>query len=183
MSFWEIVLLGVGLSMDAIAVSVSDRLVYRNISRAKLIAIPIFFGVFQAVMPAIGFFAGSIFTSFIEQVSGVLVFLILGAIGGKMIWDGFHPECIETGSGAVLTYRTLSMQAIATSIDALAVGVGFAAMQVSVLTSCVAIGVTTTVLCGAAVFFGSKLRSIIGSRAHLFGGIILLLIGTKALIS
>ncbi len=90
MTLMEIVLIGVGLAMDAVAVSMTNGMVYRNLGVKEYIAMPIFFGVFQAIMPLIGNFAGGLFSSFISKYAGIVILLILGVIGGKMIKEGFE---------------------------------------------------------------------------------------------
>lgn len=181
MSFLEILLVGVGLSMDAVAVCITNRMVFRSATRRQLLAMPLFFGVFQGLMPALGFFAGNLFSQFISRFSGPLILVILGTIGGKMIYDGFHQESGQTGVNTIFTYRLLTLQAVATSIDAFAVGVGFGALQVAVLPAVLTIGCTTFVLSLGALLLGKKFGELLGAKAHLFGGAVLVLLGVKAL--
>lgn len=124
----ELVLIGVGLSMDAFAVALCKGLSMRRINYAHAAVIALFFGVFQAVMPLIGWVLGTQFARYITSVDHWIAFALLGYIGGKMIWDAFHeaPESETCASESTLNLRELVMLAVATSIDALAVGITFA---------------------------------------------------------
>lgn len=183
MGIIEILMIGIGLSMDAFAVSLSNGLVCPMSANKKLKIMPLFFGVFQAGMPLLGFFAGNLFADVIDCYSGIVILVILGFIGGKMMLDGIkelrNPE-IE--SCTVFTYKTLIMQSIATSIDAFAVGVSFVGLGVNILQAVSIIGVTTTLLSYVALFIGKRFGSMLGSKAQIFGGLILVLIGIKALL-
>lgn len=178
MGIIEILMIGIGLSMDAVAVSMSNGLACSGISKAKIFAMPIFFGVFQAIMPLLGYFAGSFFAKQIEQYSGIVILVILGFIGGKMLYDGLFAK--EEEACTILSYKLLFVQAIATSIDAFAVGVGFASMKIDILSTIIIIGVTTTILSFLAVFIGKKCKSVLGGKAQILGGVILIAIGLKA---
>ena len=157
MSLFEIILIGIGLSMDAVAVSMTNGMVYKGSSKGKTYSMPIFFGVFQGLMPLIGYFAGGLFADVISQYACFLVFAILGFIGGKMIKDGLehiqeekeaneqNVEVEEKEEVKTLTYKMLFIQAIATSIDAFAVGIGFSVAQVNILPAVAIIGITTAI--------------------------------------
>lgn len=179
MSIIEILLVGIGLSMDACAVSMTNGMCYKPKFRQTLF-IALSFGVFQALMPLIGYFAGSLFTSQISAFDHWIALILLGFIGGKMIWDGFHHDesCPVKPFGAGL----LLMQAIATSIDALAVGVSFAAVSANIYLAVSLIGVTTFVLSIAAVKVGEWIGDKLNAKAEIFGGTILVLIGLKIFI-
>lgn len=199
MGFVEIILIGIGLSMDAVAVSMTNGMVYKGTSKAKTWAMPVLFGVFQGGMPLIGYFAGGIFADTISKYAGLLVFAILGFIGGKMLKDGISHrneevkrrkqeiegigeiEVVEGVECKALTYKTLFVQAIATSIDAFAVGIGFSAMQVSILPAVTTIMVITAICCMLAIWIGKKCGDILGCKSELLGGIILVAIAIKAL--
>lgn len=182
MGIFEVILIGVGLSMDAVAVSMTNGMVYQGISTRKLLAMPLFFGVFQALMPLLGYFAGSLFAFFIQKYAGILILAILGLIGAKMVKDGWsHKEaghCVVK----VFTYQILLMQAIATSIDAFAVGVGFAAQGTEIGCAVGIIGVTTFVLSLISIFIGKKFGDLLGAKAEIVGGLILIAIGVKAVL-
>ena len=180
MGFLEIFLIGVGLSMDAVAVSMTNGMVYRE-GWSRKIWMPIYFGFFQFLMPVLGYYASGFLANVISQYAGIVIFVILGVIGGKMIKDGFGggEESVEKAS---LTHKILFFQAIATSIDAFAVGIGFQAMQLAAFGPSLLIGVTTFCLSLAAIFVGEKFGIFLENKAQILGGIILVLIGVKALL-
>lgn len=182
MSFLEILLIGIGLSMDAVAVSMSNGMVYKNLTKDKFIAMPIFFGVFQGLMPVIGFYAGSIFSDFISKYSGIITFIVLGIIGSKMIKDGFGSPDDEEVSSKNLTYKVLFLQAIATSIDAFAVGVSFCAVGANILVAAPIIAITTLICSLLAIYIGKKFGNMLENKAQILGGLILVFIGIKALL-
>lgn len=185
MTLIEIILIGVGLAMDAVAVSMTNGMVYRNLGVKEYIAMPVFFGAFQAIMPLIGNFAGSLFASFISRYAGIVILLILGVIGGKMIKEGFEhrKDPQKVAMGKKLSLGVLIFQAIATSIDAFAVGVGFSAMQVNIVQAVVLIAIVTIILTTIAIIIGRKFGDILGSSAEILGGAILVIIGIKAIIA
>lgn len=158
MSVFEIVILGLALAMDAFAVTISNSFAYPKISRTRSLSMPLAFGFFQFLMPVAGFILGQLVSDFITQYAGIITFAILGFIGGKMIWDAFHEEEGEEASEQTLTMPVLLFQAVATSIDALAVGVSFAALEVNVLTSSGIIGITTALTCIVAPNYRQTLR-------------------------
>lgn len=182
MSIVEIVILGLALSMDAFAVTISNSFAYPKISRARSFSMPLAFGFFQFLMPVVGFVLGQLVSDFITQYAGIITFAILGFIGGKMIWDAFHEEEGEEASGQTLTMPVLLFQAVATSIDALAVGVSFAALEVNVLTSSGIIGITTALTCIVALVIGKRFGNALGEKATIIGGAVLVLIGLKSLL-
>lgn len=182
MSITEIVILGLALSMDAFAVTISNSFAYPKISRARSFSMPLAFGFFQFLMPVVGFVLGQLVSEFITQYAGIITFVILGFVGGKMIWDAFHEEEGEEASGQTLTMPILLFQAVATSIDALAVGVSFAALEVNVLTSSGIIGITTALTCVVALTIGKRFGDALGEKATIIGGVVLVLIGLKSLL-
>lgn len=182
MSVVEIVILGLALSMDAFAVTISNSFAYPKISHARSFSMPLVFGFFQFLMPVVGFVLGQLVSDFITQYAGIITFVILGFIGGKMIWDAFHEEEGEETSEQTLTMPVLLFQAVATSIDALAVGVSFAALEVNVLTSSGIIGITTALTCIVALVIGKRFGNALGEKATIIGGAVLVLIGLKSLL-
>lgn len=184
MTFFEVLLIGIGLSMDAAAVSMTDGMVYRQMGRREFVLIALFFGFFQALMPLLGYFVGGLFSDFICKYSGIVIFLILGIIGSKMIKEALSHTDDEHVLEKRLTYSVLFVQAIATSIDAFAVGVGFAASGMTdILSPVTVIGITTFIISIASVIIGRRFGDMLGSKAEFLGGIILILIGIKAMIS
>lgn len=183
MSLLDIVFIGVGLAMDAAAVSMTNGMVYRNLRKRTYFAMPIFFGVFQALMPVLGYYTGSIFADVMERFSGIVIFLILGIIGGNMVREGISDLRSEAESVyKVMSLKVLLFQSVATSIDAFAVGIGFSAMKVNIWMPVVMIGCITAAIVVLAILIGRKFGDMLGSRAEILGGIILIIIGLKALI-
>ena len=180
-SLVEVVLLGLALSMDAFAVTVSNVFAHRGLSRGRAMLMPVFFGAFQGLMPLLGFFAGSLVAEVIERYAGIVAFVILGFVGGKMIWDAFHEEDGDVDD-KTLTVGSLFVQAIATSIDAFAVGVSFVGMGVEPLSASGIIALTTFVCTCLALLVGRTFGSKLGEKATVVGGVVLILIGIKALI-
>ncbi len=185
MSFFEIFMIGVGLSMDAFAVSICKGLNMRKLDKIQTLIIALFFGGFQALMPFIGWLLGKQFESYITSFDHWIAFILLAFIGGKMIWDvlkGGEEETTEGSGEAALDIKELFMLAIATSIDALAVGISFAFLQVNITSAITIIGCTTFVISAAGVFIGHKFGNKYEDKASLAGGIILILIGLKILL-
>ncbi|QIB68358.1 manganese efflux pump [Aminipila butyrica] len=184
MAVAEIMLIGAGLAMDAVAVAMTNGMVYKGLRRRHCLAMPLLFGLFQALMPLLGYGAGSLFSDFISRYAGIVIFVILGVIGGKMLKEGMEHWRISKGVCPVnhLSLSILFFQAVATSIDAFAVGVGFSAMRVNILEAVVIIAVVTAILTMSAIFIGRKFGDILGCQAEMLGGIILMLIGIKAII-
>lgn len=178
----EIILIGVALSMDAAALSMTNGMVYRKMTRGMTLSMPVFFGFAQAIMPCIGFFAGSLFASAISRFSGVIVCIVLGLIGIKMIKDSLASGKASDKAAPICTYQLLFIQAIATSIDALAVGFGFGTVSVDIFFAASIIGVTTAVCSLLGIYIGKKFGNLLGRKAELFGGSILLILAVKALL-
>ena len=182
MSILEIFLIGVGLSMDAVAVSMTNGMVYRKRGWSQKIWMPIYFGLFQFLMSVLGYYASVFLADVIRRYAGLVIFVILGVIGGKMIRDGIQdPGGEETKVD--LTHKILFFQAIATSIDAFAVGIGFQAMQIPAVCPSLLIGATTFGLSFAAIWVGEKFGTMLENKAQILGGAILILIGIKSLLS
>lgn len=185
MGFVEVFLIGVGLSMDAFAVAVCKGLCMKRLDARQTLVIALFFGGFQALMPLLGWALGRQFESYITAVDHWIAFVLLAVIGGKMLWEAFHDddapdECPVDGYR--LDLKELTMLAVATSIDALAVGITFAFLQVDIAPSVATIGVTTFVLSAIGVaaghFFGARFEK----PASIAGGVVLVLIGCKILL-
>ena len=177
----SILLIGVGLSMDAFAVSVTSGLTVKGFGPKHAALLGIYFGGFQFLMPLIGYLLGSTVSSFVSDYAPYISFFLLAFVGIKML-----VEAIRGGEAAVCTqlrHTQLLMMAIATSLDALAVGVSFAFMpEVSLLPSCLLIGCTTFVLCFAGGMVGGKIPGISCKTAGIAGGVVLGAIGIKLLI-
>ena len=180
MSFVELLLVAVGLSMDAFAVAVCRGLEMRRIDYRQALLIAVFFGGFQALMPAVGYLLGAGFEHYISSFDHWIAFALLAFIGGKMIW-----EAVQGGEEEHPQQRSLKlllMMAIATSIDALAVGITFAFLQMDILPSAATIGVTTFILSFAGVCAGNRFGARYKKKAEVVGGVVLVLIGVKILL-
>ncbi|MCL2077483.1 MAG: manganese efflux pump MntP family protein [Oscillospiraceae bacterium] len=180
----QIFLIGLGLSADAFAVSVTNGLTNKNISRKEALKIAAAFGIFQALMPFLGFLLGTFFEEFIVKLDHYVALIFLGFIGGKMLIDGITDKgkADFTEKTDCLPVRTLIIQAIATSIDALVAGVVFISMGIRgawILPAVALIGVITFVISFAGVRLGRKFGALLGGKAKIVGGIILIGIGLK----
>ena len=181
MGFLSVLLIAVGLSMDAFAVAVCKGLKMRKIDYGKTLLIGFFFGGFQALMPLIGWLVGIKFQKHIESFDHWIAFILLAVIGGKMIYDSLKQDD-EDISGSFSVYE-LFILAIATSIDALAVGVAFGIFDnVNIFYSISVIGITTFIFSVIGVFIGNRFGVVYKSKAELAGGIILVLLGLKILL-
>lgn len=178
MGFFSLFLLAVGLSMDAFAVSICKGLAMKRMNYRNAVKAGLFFGIFQAVMPLIGFFLGSRFQSLITEIDHWIAFLLLFFIGGNMIREAFGQEEQQNDS---FDFKTMFVLAVATSIDALAVGITFAFLNTNILPAVTLIGCTTFLFS----FFGVKIGNVFGSKyekkAEMTGGAILILIAFKIL--
>ncbi len=180
MGILELFLIGVGLSMDAFAAAVCKGLSMEKLRWRQGAVVALFFGGFQALMPLVGWGLGKQFERYITSVDHWIAFLLLGYIGGKMIWDAFHEE--DDACPASFDLKELLILAVATSIDALAVGITFAFLQVEILPAIALIGCTTFAISLAGVWIGHRFGSRFRSKATLAGGMILCLIGLKILL-
>lgn len=181
MGLFELFLIAVGLSMDAFAISLCKGLNMRRINYFHSFVIALFFGGFQALMPIIGWLIGSQFERFIINFDHWIAFALLLFIGGKMIYESIKGGD-EDNINERLDIKELFIMAIATSIDALAVGITFAFLQTSILPAASLIGVTTFVISFAGVSIGNHFGARFKSRAEILGGAVLILIGTKILL-
>ena len=183
MSILEICLVGLGLAADAFAVAMCKGVEMKKFILKYAVVIALFFGVFQAVMPLIGWAVASTFEEYITAYDHWIAFGLLLLLGGKMIWDSFKKEEESEEEKALnIGFKTLLLMAIATSIDALAVGVTFAFLQVNVWVAIAIIGAITFVLSLIGVAIGAKLGDKFEKKAEFIGGLILILIGVKMLL-
>ena len=182
MGFAELFLIGVGLSMDAFAAAICKGLAMPKMRWNRGVVVALFFGGFQALMPLLGWALGRQFEQYITSVDHWIAFLLLGWIGGKMIWDALHGSGEEMPAQDALDVKELFVLAVATSIDALAVGITFAFLQVSILPAAGLIGCTTFSLSLAGVWIGCRFGARYKRGATLAGGAILCLIGLKILL-
>ena len=180
MSLTELFILAVGVSMDAFAVAVCKGLSIRHLSWRHAVLVGLYFGGFQAAMPLIGYLLGSHFKDAIASFDHWIAFLLLAAIGFSMIREACSKEEDELDSS--LGFKTMSVLALATSIDALAVGVSFAFLQTPIFQAVAVIGLTTFCFGVAGVKIGRLFGVKYETKAELMGGIILILIGSKILL-
>jgi len=184
MSVVELFILAVGLSMDAFAVAICKGLCMRKVTIKKAGIVGLYFGIFQAGMPLIGYILGSQFSDKISSIDHWIAFILLSLIGISMIKEALEKneenEC--STEEAELSFKNMSILAIATSIDALAVGVTFAFLKVNIVPAVSFIGVTTLILSMIGVKIGNIFGVKYKSKAELFGGIILILMGIKILL-
>ena len=179
MGIAELFILAVGLSMDAFAVSVCKGLSLGRINVKHMCTAGVWFGGFQALMPFLGYFLGSFFAEMIEKYDHWVAFVLLAIIGGNMIKESFGKDEKVDSS---MDVKSMLLLAIATSIDALAVGVTFAFLQVQIVPAVSFIGVITFIFSAVGVKIGSLFGTKYKSKAELFGGIVLVLIGIKILL-
>ena len=185
MGFIELFLIGVGLSMDAFAVSICQGLSMTKIKWGHALTVGLYFGGFQALMPFTGWMLGSQFAGRIQQYDHWVAFVLLLLIGGNMIREalsGEEDEAEDAAIGAGLDHKKLFLMAIATSIDALAVGVTFAFLDTAILPAIGIIGTTTFFISVAGVAVGCWFGAQYKKRAEITGGVILVLLGVKILL-
>ncbi len=180
MGYIELFIIAVGLSMDAFAVAIAKGLSVQSVTPRHSLCVGGWFGCFQALMPLLGFYLGVTFSKFVSSVDHWIAFILLGLIGFNMIREAV--ACEKVVPDPDFSARTMFLMAVATSIDALAVGVSFAVLSVDIWSAIAIIGVTTFVLS----IMGLKIGNIFGcrykSKAEFLGGLVLLLLGVKILV-
>lgn len=181
-AFSELFLIGIGLSMDAFAVALCKGLGMKRLDVRQAFVIGLFFGGFQALMPFIGWLLGMQFEKYITNIDHWIAFALLAFIGGKMIFDALRENGESEEDDGCLNLKELFVLAVATSIDALAVGVTFAFIGTDIAPAVGIIGVTTFLLSLAGVFIGHRFGLRFKSKAELAGGAVLVLIGLKILL-
>ena len=179
MTLTDLILIAVGLSMDAFAVSICKGLSVRRVSARHALLCGVWFGGFQALMPLIGYYLGSFFAEMITKYDHWIAFILLLFIGGKMVKESFGDEENVDSS---MDVKSMFILAVATSIDALAVGVTFAFLKVSIVPAVTFIGAVTFVCSALGVKIGSLFGMRYKAKAELFGGVILVAIGVKILL-
>lgn len=182
MDFFSIILIAFGLSADAFAVSVSSGMTLKGVKVQDAVRIATFFGGFQAFMPVIGWLAGMGFREMIAIFDHWIAFSLLAFIGGKMIYEAWYADEDEDNLRDTRNLYTLLLLAIATSIDALAVGLGFSLLSISISLPVILIGVITFMMSFCGVFLGKKFGEWFANQVEIIGGCILILIGTKILL-
>ena len=180
MNIFELFILAIGLSMDAFAVSICKGLSLGKIKAKHMCIAGAWFGGFQALMPAIGYILGAQFQEAIASIDHWIAFVLLALIGGNMIREALGDD--EEEADASLDVKTMFLLAVATSIDALAIGITFAFLKVNIIPAVCFIGIVTFIISFAGVKIGSLFGMKYKSKAELCGGIILILIGVKILL-
>lgn len=180
MEIYEILLIGIGLAMDAFAVSICKGLSMKKMNWKNAVIIALYFGVFQALMPLIGYFLGMTFESIVTTFDHWVAFALLTLIGGGMIKESFDDE--DDKKNDRVDFKTMVVLAIATSIDALAVGITFAFFDVNIVLAVSIIGIITFIISVLGVKIGNRFGDKYQNKAQLMGGIILVLLGFKILL-
>lgn len=183
MKFYELILIGLSLAMDAFAVSLCKGLSMKKFNHRHAVIIALFFGGFQMLMPCLGYLLGTLLDDFIGDYDHWIAFSLLCFLGGKMIFEAIKSKSDEAACDCEkLNYKELTVMSVATSIDALAVGITFAFLEVSLLVSATTIGVITFILCYIGVIAGFKFGAKNRKAAEIAGGVILILMGLKILL-
>lgn len=180
MSFLELIIIAVGVSMDAFAVSICKGLSVRKLRPRHVFSVSLWFGGFQALMPLLGYLLGASFADVVSDYDHWISFVLLAIIGGKMVKESMEAEACDIAPD--FSFRTMLIMAVATSIDALAVGVSFAFLRVNIWTAVLLIGMTTAAFSGAGIMIGNVFGCRYKSKAELVGGLILVAIGIKILV-
>ena len=188
MDFVSLVVIAVGLAMDAFAVTLSDAVAYPDESPRKLFILPVAFGFFQGFMPFLGYVLSGLAAELIENYAGIVAFVVLAAIGGNMIREGAGITRARTTedeppSSPKLSVGIILVQSVATAIDAFAVGVSLRAMEADLLTAVSIIGIVTFLVCCVPAALGRRLGNALGDKAEIVGGVVLVLIGIRAFFS
>lgn len=181
MSFGELLILAIGVSMDALAVAICKGLAISRLKARHMLIVGAWFGIFQALMPTIGWLLGSAFAELITAIDHWIAFVLLAIIGGNMVREALGKD-EEEGVDPSLAFAGMLMLAIATSIDALAVGVTFAFLKVNIAAAVLLIGLCTFTISAVGVKIGNVFGTRFKSRAELLGGVVLILIGVKILL-
>ena len=181
MGIIELFVIAVGVSMDAFAVSICKGLSVSKVRSSYIFKTALWFGGFQALMPLLGYLLGISFADLVSEVDHWIAFALLGYIGGSMIKDSFDKDSCELSPD--FSFRTMLAMAVATSIDALAVGVSFAFLRVDIFVAIMIIGVVTAAFSGVGILMGHLFGCRYKSKAELVGGIILIIIGLRILLT
>lgn len=180
MTLFEIVLVGIGLSMDAFAVSICKGLSMKKIKWKNVLIVGAYFGMFQAIMPLLGYLLGTTFNELVISVDHWIAFILLAVIGGKMLKEAYSNN--KEDENDKLDFKTMIVLAIATSIDALAIGITFSFFKINILKAISIIGFLTFTISAIGVIIGNKFGHKFQGKAEVVGGAILIFIGLKILI-
>lgn len=181
MELFSLIFLSCALGMDAFAVSLCKGFGVQNLRLKHYLIVGIYFGGFQALMPTLGYFIGVAFHSFITNIDHWIAFALLSLIGLKMVKESFKNEDCDTNANQ-FGFKTMSALALATSIDALAVGISFAFLKVNLFLAVFLIGLITFILCMLALKLGNQFGIHLKNKVELLGGVVLIILGVKILI-
>lgn len=176
----EILLISVGLAMDAFAVAVCKGLAMKKMKYKKAIIVGLYFGIFQALMPVLGYFLGTTFKAFIADIDHWVAFILLAGIGGNMIKEAFNKDSENINDS--VNVKEMLILGIATSIDALVIGITFACLRIEIVLPAIFIGIITFILSVIGVKIGNRFGDKYGNKAEIAGGLILIILGVKILL-
>lgn len=179
MRFAEILLLSVGLAMDATAVSAAKGIAVQRVKPRHVLLVGGFFGGFQALMPLFGWLLGAGIGHWVTAWAHWVAFVLLAGIGGKMLWEARKPSDDDPDSRVLFGWRVMLVLAIATSIDAFAAGISISLVGAQLLASIVTIGITTAMMSAAGLYAGRRFGAVLGRRLDVVGGLVLIGIGIK----
>jgi len=179
----EVILLGIALAMDSLAVSIVNGIKYKNYTKKQMFLASLSFGVFQGLMPLLGYLVFTPFIKYVEKIDHWIVLILLGYIGIGMIKESFEKEDIIFEKKEEFTLKILFAESIATAIDALSVGVALPDLSVDPYMSCLIICLATLIICLFGHMLGKKIALILKNKALLLGGLILIAIGIKEVLS
>ena len=178
----SVVLIAIGLSMDCFAVAIGGSVTMKSLSVWKVLRTSLSFGIFQTIMPVIGWFAGQTVVNLISDYDHWIAFALLAYVGGKMVCESFHGENEDESQTDITSGFALISLSVATSIDALAVGLSFAFIEVGITEPSIIIGAVCFAITATGFLLGRTLGAIFGKRAELVGGLVLIGIGIKILV-
>lgn len=181
MNLLSLTLIGVGLSIDSLAASITTGACSKNIRLKQVLKVAVFMAFFQGTMPLVGWLIGSSFKSIIEDYDHWVAFILLLGIGGKLIYDGIKNSTEEANPNPTKNMLLAGM-ALATSIDAMILGIGFGLIEINIWLAMLIIGTTTFLFSSAGVFVGEKLGNKINKGIEIFGGLVLIGLGVKILV-
>lgn len=179
---FEVILLGIALAMDSLAVSIVNGIKYKNYTRKQMFLASLSFGVFQGLMPLLGYLVFTPFIKYVEKVDHWIVLVILTYIGIDMIKEGLEKDDDVKEKSEVFTFKVLMVESIATAIDALSVGVTLPTYSVNPYITCFIICACTYIVCEIGHKLGRKIAMILKNKALIFGGIVLIMIGLQAVL-
>ena len=181
--FLSILLIAIGLSADCFAVALGGSISMKTLSRLQIFRVSLAFGLFQALMPVLGWLAGQTLVKIIADYDHWVAFILLAIVGGRMIWESFRSEESRSENADITKGVLLLTLSVATSIDALVVGLSFAFLEISIITASLTIGTVALVVTAIGFLLGRKLGSLIGRRAEALGGVVLIGIGLRILLT